>query len=87
MRPVLAALLLGTILSACSSAVTEPDATRPTPSTPPYPVGKMTDQTLVVGGVTRQYRVHVPAGLTTPKAVVFVPVSYTHLTLPTILRV
>jgi polyhydroxybutyrate depolymerase len=32
----------------------------------------MTDQTLVVGGVTRQYRVHVPAGLTTPKAVVFV---------------
>jgi polyhydroxybutyrate depolymerase len=32
----------------------------------------MTDQTLVVGGVSRQYRVHVPAGLTTPKAVVFV---------------
>ncbi|MFN8717541.1 MAG: alpha/beta hydrolase family esterase [Gemmatimonadaceae bacterium] len=72
MRPALPAIIVGALLSACTSAATQPDASGPTPSTPPYPVGQMTDQTLVVGGVTRQYRVHVPAGLTTPKAVVFV---------------
>jgi len=43
---------------------------------PPYPAG-LTDQSLAVGGVTRQYRVHVPQALggttaTTPKALVFV---------------
>lgn len=45
-------------------------AARPTP--PPYPVGQLTDHALVVGGVTRQYRVHVPPGTTTPRAVVLV---------------
>ena len=38
----------------------------------PYPVGQLTDHTLVVGRATRQYRVHVPPSTTTPKAVVFV---------------
>jgi len=37
----------------------------------PYPVG-LSLQTIEVGGVVRQFRVHVPAGLATPKAVVFV---------------
>ena len=38
----------------------------------PYPVG-LSDQTLVVNGVARQFRVHVPASLTAPpKALVFV---------------
>lgn len=46
----------------------------PTPVAPsaPYPAG-LTDATLQVGGVTRQYRVHVPPGVTTsPTAVVLV---------------
>ncbi|WP_397595638.1 alpha/beta hydrolase family esterase [Silanimonas sp.] len=37
----------------------------------PYPAG-LSDQTMTVNGVVRQFRVHVPAGLTTPRAVVFV---------------
>jgi len=37
----------------------------------PYPVG-LTDQTITIGGVVRQFRVHVPPGMTTPKAVVLV---------------
>lgn len=37
----------------------------------PYPAG-LSDQTITVNGVVRQFRVHVPAGLTAPRAVVFV---------------
>jgi len=37
----------------------------------PYPPG-LSDQTLVVNGVQRQFRVHVPAGLAAPRAAVFV---------------
>jgi polyhydroxybutyrate depolymerase len=37
----------------------------------PYPVG-LTDQTISVNGVLRQFRVHVPAGVTTPRALVLV---------------
>lgn len=37
----------------------------------PYPAG-LSDQMIDVGGVGRQFRVHVPAGLSTPRAVVFV---------------
>ena len=59
-------------LTACNSASGPSTPVGPPSSTPPYPVGQMTDQSLVVGGVTRQYRVHVPAGMNTPKAVVFV---------------
>lgn len=40
-------------------------------TTAPYPAG-LSDQTLTVAGVVRQYRVHVPTGLTTPKAIVLV---------------
>lgn len=43
------------------------------PSPPPYPVG-LTDDFLLVNGVRRDYRVHVPASLggATPKAIVLV---------------
>ncbi len=37
----------------------------------PYPEG-LSDQTLDLDGTVRQYRVHVPIGLTSPRAVVFV---------------
>ncbi|MCZ8165460.1 PHB depolymerase family esterase [Silanimonas sp.] len=37
----------------------------------PYPAG-LSDQAITVNGVVRQFRVHVPAGLTAPRAVVFV---------------
>jgi polyhydroxybutyrate depolymerase len=47
-----------------------PDADAPTPATA-YPEG-LSDHALTVGGVERRYRVHVPAGLSTPRAVVFV---------------
>ena len=59
-------------LTACNGVSGPSTPVGPPSFTPPYPVGQMTDHTLVVGGVTRQYRVHVPAGMNTPKAVVFV---------------
>ena len=43
----------------------------PSPPAAPYPTG-LSDQTLTVAGVVRQFRVHVPAGLAAPKAIVFV---------------
>jgi polyhydroxybutyrate depolymerase len=43
----------------------------PPDRTAPYPVG-LSDQTINVAGVTRRFFVHVPAGLSAPKAVVFV---------------
>ncbi len=60
------------ITAACAGGAASSEPTEPPSKTPPFPVGQMTDQTLVVSGVTRQLRVHVPAGTTTPKAVVFV---------------
>jgi polyhydroxybutyrate depolymerase len=39
------------------------------PSAPPYPEG-LTTQTMQVSGVTRTFLVHVPVGLTKPKAIV-----------------
>jgi len=57
-------------LAACSAGGS---STSPVvPEVPPYPVGQLTEQTIVVGGVTRRFRVHVPAGLSAPTAVVFV---------------
>ena len=72
MRYRCAVFLLVFLTAACAGGAASSVPTDPPPTTPPYPVGQMTDQTLVVGGVTRQFRVHVPAGTTTPKAVVFV---------------
>ena len=72
MRPVPLVPFVSLLLAACGGSSAPSGPAGPPPSAPPYPVGQMTDQTLVVGGVTRQYRVHVPAGMTTPKAVVFV---------------
>jgi polyhydroxybutyrate depolymerase len=57
-------------LAACSAAGTSPSPD--VPEDPPYPVGQITERTIVVGGVTRRFRVHVPAGLASPAAVVFV---------------
>ena len=71
MRAALLIPLVGLCLAACGGATSSAPA-GPPPSSPPYPVGQLSDRSLVVGGVTRQYRVHVPAGMTTPKAVVFV---------------
>ena len=72
MRPIPLVPAVGLLLAACGSGSTPSTPVSPPQSTPPYPVGQMTDQTLAVGGVTRQYRVHVPPGMSTPKAVVFV---------------
>ena len=55
-------ILLGALVTACRMA-SGADA--------PYPAG-LSDQMIDVGGVARQFRVHVPAGLSTPRAVVFV---------------
>jgi polyhydroxybutyrate depolymerase len=53
-----------------SGGVTPPAS--PPVSTSPYPAG-LSDATLQVAGVTREYRVHVPSGVTTsPTAVVLV---------------
>ena len=79
---VVTGLTNGTLYS-CSVTATNTIGTGPassttavTPSTPasspPYPVG-LSDQTLVVNGVTRQFRVHVPTSQpSAPKAIVFV---------------
>ena len=72
MRPIPLVPAVGLLLAACGNGSATSGPAGPPQLSPPYPVGQMTDQTLVVGGVTRQYRVHVPAGMTTPKAVVFV---------------
>ncbi|MFN8760721.1 MAG: hypothetical protein ACK5XJ_00075 [Burkholderiales bacterium] len=68
-------LLLGLLLiTACGGGGggSAPVNSTPTPIPTPYPVG-LTDQSIVVNGVVRQYRVHVPAALTgAPKAVVLV---------------
>jgi hypothetical protein len=66
-------LLLLSLSAACAGGGASSVPTAPPVATPPFPVGQMTDQALVVGGVTRQFRVHVPAGTTTPKAVVRYP--------------
>ena len=70
MRALSLVPLAGLVVGACGggSAPAAPAG----PSAPPYPVGQMTDHALVVGGVSRQYRVHVPPGTTLPRAVVFV---------------
>ncbi|MFM8509594.1 MAG: hypothetical protein ACKOCU_04610, partial [Betaproteobacteria bacterium] len=61
-----------TLLSACGGGGNASSAAPGiTPIAAPYPAG-LSDQTLAVVGVNRQYRVHVPAGLTSPKAVVLV---------------
>ncbi|MFM8344953.1 MAG: alpha/beta hydrolase family esterase [Betaproteobacteria bacterium] len=64
--------LAATLLSACggggSASTAAPGST---PIAAPYPAG-LSDQTLAVAWVNRQYRVHVPTGLTSPKAVVLV---------------
>lgn len=79
---VVTGLTNGTLYS-CSVTATNTIGTGPassttavTPSTPasspPYPAG-LSDQTLVVNGVTRQFRVHVPTSQpSAPKAIVFV---------------
>jgi polyhydroxybutyrate depolymerase len=54
-----------------SMTVSGPDAGTSADAGGPYPDG-LSDQSLEVGGVVRRFRVHVPAGLSTPKAVVFV---------------
>jgi polyhydroxybutyrate depolymerase len=68
------------LLAACGggapsapAAPTSPPTTPTTPTTPTsFPAG-LSDQTLSVAGVTRQYRVHVPASLSgAPNAVVVV---------------
>ena len=68
------------VLAACGGGAAATTATvspAPAPSpapvaTPsPYPVG-LSDQVMTVSGVQRQYRVHVPVGLTVPKALVLV---------------
>lgn len=68
-------VLVATVLLSLSGGCgrnTGSAATAPPLMTAPYPVG-LTDHTLSVAGVARQYRVHVPAGLSgTPRAVVFV---------------
>jgi polyhydroxybutyrate depolymerase len=61
------ALTLGGLLG-CATGTTPPEV----PADPPYPLGQLSDRSLVVGGVARQYRVYVPPGLTAPVAVVFV---------------
>jgi polyhydroxybutyrate depolymerase len=68
------ALLAIAILAGCGGGAGDAATAVPTaPAAPsaPYPAG-LTDHTLAVAGVVRQYRLHVPAGLTTPKAVVVV---------------
>ncbi|MFN8934689.1 MAG: hypothetical protein ACK5Y0_02130, partial [Pseudomonadota bacterium] len=52
-------------------AAPAPPPVAPPPPAAPYPTG-LSDQSLTVAGVARQYRVHVPAGLATPKAIVLV---------------
>ena len=78
LRALCSALLLVT-LAACgggggggsTTAPVTPPVTPPTTSGP-YPTG-LSDQTLMVDGTSRQYRVHVPATLSgAPKALVFV---------------
>lgn len=59
---------IGTGPASTSVSVTPTAAVASTP----YPVG-LSDQSLVVNGITRQFRVHVPASLnSSPKALVFV---------------
>jgi polyhydroxybutyrate depolymerase len=59
---------IGTGPASTSVSVTPAAAVASTP----YPVG-LSDQSLVVNGITRQFRVHVPASLnSSPKALVFV---------------
>jgi polyhydroxybutyrate depolymerase len=78
-HPRLLLALLAAATGACSEASTAvPDAAADggdvdaAPPPAPYPAG-LTDQTLEVNGVARQFRVHVPATMTAaPKAVVFV---------------
>ncbi|MCA3259317.1 MAG: hypothetical protein ING46_14740, partial [Rubrivivax sp.] len=43
-------------------AAPAPPPVAPPPPAAPYPTG-LSDQSLTVAGVARQYRVHVPAGL------------------------
>ncbi|MFM2139861.1 MAG: hypothetical protein RLZZ25_126 [Gemmatimonadota bacterium] len=61
----LLAPLCGVVIAACGGAST---ANNPDTATAPYPAG-LSDQTLTVAGVTRQYRVHVPAAIAANPAV------------------
>ena len=68
------ALLAIAVLAGCGGGAGDAapaSPTAPTAPTAPYPAG-LTDQTLPVAGVVRSYRLHVPAGLATPKAIVVV---------------
>ena len=64
-----AALALG----ACGGGGADAKASTPTPipAPAPYPAG-LSDQVLAVNGVQRAFRVHVPSGLSSPKALVLV---------------
>lgn len=79
-RRLTATIAVLATLAACASTTTAPPTSNalPTDTTPlapqsatAYPDG-LTDHTIVVGGVTRTYRVHVPTGLTDPTAIVVV---------------
>jgi polyhydroxybutyrate depolymerase len=43
----------------------------PTPAPAPYPVG-LSESTITIGSVERRFLVHVPAGITTPRAIIVV---------------
>lgn len=58
------------LLAACGGGGTTSAAPQP-PGAPGYPVG-LTTQTIQSGGVTRQFRIHVPPALQAPRAIVFV---------------
>ncbi len=60
-----------TTLTLASTSVPATATTLPTVAALPYPTG-LSDSSLDVNGVERRYRVHVPAGLVQPRAVVVV---------------
>ncbi|MCE2909829.1 MAG: alpha/beta hydrolase family esterase [Betaproteobacteria bacterium] len=68
------AFFAAALLAACGGGSGDASPVPPpvaTPSPAPYPAG-LSEQGLTVAGVARQYRVHVPAGLAAPKAIVLV---------------
>jgi polyhydroxybutyrate depolymerase len=78
MRRILTAMMtLACLLTAsCGGEGNVPAPVPPTPTTPPaptipYPVG-ISDQKISIGGVERQFLVHVPPGLTSAKGIVVV---------------
>ncbi len=69
--PVAALALVAACAGSAAAPVAPPTPPTPPPAAPPYPAG-LSDQTLTVGGVARQFRVHVPPGSAAPRALVFV---------------